>query len=195
MKVGIMGGTFDPVHNGHLLAAERAWQEAVLDEVWFMPANIPPHKLSRPFTAALDRLRMVELATSDNPHFRVCDYELVRGGTSFTFDTMTELTALHPGITFSYIVGADMLIYLPKWHRVDELAKLVDFIGVGRPGYGFEPEELSPALRERITLVPMPLTEISSTVIRERSRSGLSVRYLIPDAVREYMEVNRLYEH
>jgi len=194
MKIGIMGGTFDPIHLGHLVAAERAGEAAGLDEVWFMPASAPPHKLHAPQASAEHRLEMVRRATDGNPSFRVSEYELVKGGTSYTVDTMAELTKLYPYTEFSYIIGADMVMYLPKWRRIGELAQLVRFIGVARPGFLLRPGELDPALQERIAIVPMPLMDISSTDIRERRREGRSVRYLVSDSVLDYMEVNRLYE-
>ncbi|WP_438433255.1 nicotinate-nucleotide adenylyltransferase [Gorillibacterium sp. sgz500922] len=194
MKVGLMGGTFDPVHLGHLLAAERAAEAAGLDEVWFMPASVPPHKPHAPRASAHERLEMVRRATADNPNFRVSEYELERGGTSYTYDTVAGLVREFPEAEFSYIVGADMVMYLPKWYRIRELAALVRFVGVARPGFILRLEELEPSLRERVTIVPMPLMEISSTEIRERRRAGLSVRYLVSASVLDYMEVNRLYE-
>ncbi|WP_058301976.1 nicotinate-nucleotide adenylyltransferase [Gorillibacterium timonense] len=194
MKIGIMGGTFDPIHLGHLLAAERVGEACSLDEVWLMPASIPPHKLHAPLASAEHRLEMVKRAADNNPRFRVMDYELVKGGTSYTVDTVTELMQLYPGTEFSYIMGADMIMYLPKWHRIGDLAKLVQFIGVARPGFVLRVDELEPMLQERITIVPMPQMDISSTDIRERIREGLSVRYLVSAPVLDYMEVNRLYE-
>ncbi|MBC8079836.1 MAG: nicotinate-nucleotide adenylyltransferase [Gorillibacterium sp.] len=194
MRIGIMGGTFDPIHNGHLLAAERVGEEASLDEVWFMPANVPPHKRSQPHTTALHRLRMVELAIEDNRRFRISDIEIRKGGTSYTIDTMTELCAKHPNDEFNYIIGADMVMYLPNWYRIDELARKVTFIGVGRPGYTLNMQELMPELQHKIRIVSMPMMEISSTHIRDRYRDGKSIRYLVPDAVLDYIEVNRLYD-
>ncbi|MCL6456690.1 MAG: nicotinate-nucleotide adenylyltransferase [Gorillibacterium sp.] len=194
MRIGIMGGTFDPIHYGHLLAAERVGEEAGLDEVWFMPANVPPHKRGQLNTAASHRLRMVELAIGDNPHFRVANNEVEKGGTSYTVDTMSEIVAKHPSDEFSYIVGTDMIMYLPKWYRIDDLVRIVTFIGVGRPGYELKLHELAPELQSRVKIVPMPLMEISSTHIRERCRNGQSIRYLLPDTVLDYIEVNRLYD-
>lgn len=194
MKIGIMGGTFDPIHIGHLLAAERAGEAGELDEVWLMPANVPPHKPHAPRADSRHRLEMTRLAAMSNPRLSVMDFELVKGGTSYTVDTMKELALRYPQAEFSYIMGADMIMYLPKWHRIDELARLVRFIGVARPGFALRVDELDPFLQERITIVPMPQLDISSTEIRARRQAGLSVRYLVSDLVLDYMEVNRLYE-
>jgi nicotinate-nucleotide adenylyltransferase len=194
MKVGIMGGTFDPVHLGHLLAAERAAEAAGLDQVWFMPTSVPPHKPHPPRASAEQRLEMVRRATAGNPRFRATDYELVRGGTSYTYDTMQGLIGEHPEHDFSLIIGADMVLYLPHWHRIHELVRLVGFIGVARPGFTLSLDGLEPLIRERVAIAPMPLVDISSTGIRERRRAGLSVRYLVSEPVHEYLEVNRLYE-
>ncbi|WP_040948301.1 nicotinate-nucleotide adenylyltransferase [Gorillibacterium massiliense] len=194
MKIGIMGGTFDPIHLGHLIAAERACEEAALDEVWFMPAHVPPHKRNAPQTDSARRLEMVELAVAGNPRFRASDFEIRRGGTSFTVSTMEEMVREFPDREFYYIIGADMVMYLPHWHRIGDLAKLVTFIGLARPGYALQLEQLPWELRDKIRLVPMPLVEISSTDIRARVRDGRSYRYLVSVPVQRYIEENRLYE-
>lgn len=194
MKVGIMGGTFDPIHNGHLLAAERAREEAGLDEVWFMPANTPPHKPNAPKASADHRLEMVKAAISGNPHFRAEDHEIRRGGTSYTVDTMKELRERYPGHTFSYIIGADMVQYLPNWVRIEELAQMISFIGLARPGFSSDKSALPAFIRDRVVPVPMPQVDLSSTAIRQLAQTGKSVRYMVPDAVLAYMKEARLYE-
>lgn len=189
-----MGGTFDPIHLGHLIAGECAREGAGLDEVWFMPANIPPHKSNAPGASSRQRWEMVCLAVRDHPFFRPSDLEIARGGTSYSIDTVRMLKAQHPQVHFCYIIGADMVQYLPHWHRIDELARLISFVGLRRPGMDIRWGELSDEIKSRVTMVDMPLVDISSTGIRERRRSGRSVRYFVPDAVREYMEEARLYE-
>lgn len=187
--VGIMGGTFDPIHCGHLLAAEQAREQAGLDEVWFMPTHIPPHKSRQHLTAAQDRLRMVELAVADNPAFRVTDVELQREGPSYTYDTMVRLVREYPDCRFSFIIGADMVEILPTWYRFEELVRLVHFIGLARPG-----TKLERSRREYVTFVEMPVWDISSTMIRKKAASDKSIRYLVPPAVERYLKEKRIYD-
>jgi nicotinate-nucleotide adenylyltransferase len=194
MKIGILGGTFDPIHLGHMLAAESSREAADLDEVWFMPTNIPPHKRNLPKANAEHRLAMVSLAVADHPSFRAVDYELERGGTSFTADTVQTLRDLHPNNCFYYIIGADMLMDLPKWVRIEEIVEGVSFIGLERPGFQIEVKQLPAKLADKVQLASMPLIEISSTAIRERKQHCQSVRYLVNEKVRIYMEANQLYE-
>ncbi|MBU7319801.1 nicotinate-nucleotide adenylyltransferase [Paenibacillus oleatilyticus] len=194
MKVGLMGGTFDPVHIGHLIAAQNVCERLELDEVWFMPTNVPPHKEQAPGASPRQRLEMVELAVEGHPHFRASDMELRKGGVSYSIETVTMLRAQHPGDRFTYIIGADMVRYLPKWYKIDELVRLVTFAGLQRPGYDTGYEGLPDAIRQAVKLVPMPQIELSSTLIRQRRASGQSVRYMVPDRVNHYIEVNRLYE-
>jgi nicotinate-nucleotide adenylyltransferase len=194
MKIGIMGGTFDPIHLGHMIAAESAREAAGLDEVWFIPTFMPPHKQNLSIASAEQRLAMVQLAIADHPFFRVVDYEITRGGTSYTADTVQYLRQLHPKLLFYYIIGADMVMYLPKWVRIEEIIKDVSFIGLQRPGFEFEIEQLPEELAAKVQLAEMPLIDISSTAIRERKRLRQSVRYLVCENVRLYMEANHLYE-
>ncbi|GIP39552.1 putative nicotinate-nucleotide adenylyltransferase [Paenibacillus sp. J31TS4] len=193
MKIGIMGGTFDPIHCGHLVAAERAREEAGLDQVWFLPAHVPPHKDHAPWASGEHRLAMVRLAVEGNPRFLASDYELRLGGTSYTIDTMARLRGDYPDHRFHLIIGADMVMYLPSWHRIEELTELVSFIGLQRPGYELDLERLPEKIRSSVTLVPMPLLEISSTELRQRLSSGRSARYLLPDPVLRYLEEKGLY--
>ncbi|QGQ95674.1 nicotinate-nucleotide adenylyltransferase [Paenibacillus psychroresistens] len=194
MKIGIMGGTFDPIHLGHMIAAESAREAAGLDEVWFIPTFIPPHKQNLPQASAEQRLAMVQLAVSDHPNFRAVDYELERGGASYTVDTVKVLRQLHPELSFYYIIGADMVMYLPKWVRIEEIMESVSFIGLQRPGFEVNLTELPAKLAAKVQLVEMPLIEISSTYIREKMRLRQSVKYLVCEKLRIYMEANQLYE-
>lgn len=194
MKIGIMGGTFDPIHNGHLLAAETAREEAQLDEVWFMPANVPPHKANAPQAAAEQRLFMVELAIAHHDAFKASDFELTRGGTSYTADTVKSLKDQHPQHHFYYIIGADMVMYLPNWNRIDQLVSMIGFIGITRAGYELDLGSLSETIRNKVQICQMPNVELSSTDIRERKKRGLDIRYRVPDSIRAYIGENRLYE-
>ncbi|MDF2926765.1 MAG: nicotinate (nicotinamide) nucleotide adenylyltransferase [Paenibacillaceae bacterium] len=194
MQVGIMGGTFDPVHQGHLLAAELAREAGGFDEVWFMPSYAPPHKQPGPVATPGQRLEMVRLAIADHPSFRTTDIEIRMGGTSYTYDTVEMLQGRYPSVRFTYIIGGDMVMYLPKWYRINELVERIGFMGLARPGAPVHLELLPASIRSRVTLVPMLQMELSSTEIRRRRHEGLTVRYMVPEAVRMYMEVNRLYE-
>lgn len=194
MKVGIMGGTFDPVHLGHLIAAERAAEGALLDEVWFMPANVPPHKEQQPAASPEHRLEMVRRAIAGHPDFHCIDIEIHRGGISYSIDTVLELQGRYPDRRFYYIIGADMVMYLPEWHRIDELVRHISFIGLQRPGCDLELSKLPVNIREKVNLVPMPMIEISSTEIRERKRNRRSILFAVPEAVDQYIEENGLYE-
>jgi nicotinate-nucleotide adenylyltransferase len=191
-KVGIMGGTFDPIHIGHLIAAEQARDACGLDEVWFIPTHSPPHKHAPTGASPDHRLAMVRLAIADYPPFRLSDLEIRRGGVSYTIDTVERLTADRPDTQFAYIIGADMVEYLPRWHRIEEIAAKITFIGLARPGYTLD-GELPEWLRRRVTTVEIPLIDISSTAIRARIRAGRSVRFLIPPPVQAYIEENGLY--
>jgi nicotinate-nucleotide adenylyltransferase len=186
MKIGIMGGTFDPIHLGHLIAAESAREAAGLDEVWFIPTFIPPHKSNLPKASAEQRLAMCRLAVADHPAFRVVDYELTRGGTSYTADTVLTLNEMYPDLSFFYIIGADMVI--------EEIIETVSFIGLQRPGFEVELGQLPERLAAKVQLASMPQIEISSTAIRERKHLRQSTRYLVSESVRLYMEANQVYE-
>ncbi|MFC4104022.1 nicotinate-nucleotide adenylyltransferase [Paenibacillus xanthanilyticus] len=195
MKVGIMGGTFDPIHVGHLIAAQTALEAAGLDEVWFVPSYAPPLKDHEPGADGLARLEMTMLATEPEPRFRVLDMELKRGGVSYSIDTATELVTRHPQHEFAYIIGSDRVNDLAKWHRIEELAARVRFIGLERPGQPLPDSSALPAfLQGRVEFARMPHIEISSTVIRARAVSGLSIRYYVPDSVYFYIQRNGLYE-
>ncbi|THF75034.1 nicotinate-nucleotide adenylyltransferase [Cohnella fermenti] len=192
-RTGLMGGTFDPIHIGHLIAAEAAMEAAELEEVWFVPTNVPPHK-PQPRTSAAQRREMVELAVRGRAGFRVEALELERGGVSYTIDTVTALQEREPGREFHWIVGTDMMNDLPNWRRIDELAERISFVCLGRQGEASGESALPKSLRSRIVLAPMPPIGISSTDIRERRRAGRSIRYLVPQPVLDYIGRNGLYE-
>ena len=133
-KIGIIGGTFDPPHYGHLLIANEVYHALNLEEVWFLPNQIPPHKQGRNITSVESRLHMLELATEAEEHFSICLEELSRKGPSYTYDTMLQLTKKYPDVQFHFIIGGDMVEYLPKWYNIEALLNLVTFVGVARHG-------------------------------------------------------------
>lgn len=194
IKVGIMGGTFDPIHYGHLLAAERARESCGLDEIWFIPSFQPPLKENDPNADVNARLEMVYRAIDFQPHFRAMDIELERGGTSYSIDTVQALQELYPGRAFSYIIGSDRVNDLPQWHRIQELAEIVSFIGVERPGESIDVSLLPSYIVDRLTVIGMPLIDISSTEIRQRQADRRSIRFMVPEKVYSFIRRNSLYE-
>lgn len=193
-KIGIMGGTFDPIHLGHLLAAETALEACGLDEVWFIPSAGPPMKLGDPGADGASRLEMVKMATAPHPRFKAVDLELQRGGVSYSYDTVKDLRERYPDFSFAYIIGSDRINDLQHWHRSEELAELVTFIGVERPDEAADTEALPAYLRDRLVLAVMPQIGISSTDIRQRRLKGNSIRYLVTENVYEYIAEKGLYE-
>lgn len=200
MKIGIMGGTFDPIHFGHLATAEAVRESFFLDEILFIPAARPPHKLDKAVTDERHRLAMTILATHSNKFFRVSDMELKRTGLSYTFDTMNELHKTFGRSTeLFFIIGADSLADLSKWHAAKELVEKCHFIATTRPGvdvdFSVVENFFGAAAREHIHRVATPRLEISSTDIREKIRLGRSIKYLVPEAVEEYILRERLYDY
>lgn len=192
-KIGCMGGTFDPVHIGHLLAAESAKEAARLDEVWFVPTSIPPHK-PQPGTNAESRCEMLKAAIGANPAFRLETIEMEREGASYTVDTVIALQEREPEAQFYWIIGSDMINDLPNWRRIDELAERISFIGLERPDQPGNDSELPAFLRRRLMRAAMPPLGVSSSDIRRRLKDGRSIRYLVPEAVYDYIRRNDLYE-
>jgi nicotinate-nucleotide adenylyltransferase len=185
-KIAILGGTFNPPHLGHLIIASEVQAQFNFDEIWFMPNQEPPHKESTIGVNSAQRLEMVRRAVADNPLFKIQTIELERTGRSYTFDTMKLLTEKYDD-DFYFIIGADMIEYLPKWYKIEELVKLVTFVGVNRPDY--DKQSTYP-----IILMDVPNIEISSYMIREKVKMGKTIRYFVPKTVMEYIEENGLYE-
>lgn len=196
-RVGIFGGTFDPIHMGHLIVAETIMDEFSLEKVVFIPAAVPPHKLDRQVSAARHRYMMTMLATCSNPRFQVSDMEMHRQGPSYSRDTLGQLTEEHGSDTdFYFIVGADSVENLHTWNRIDELLSLCHFIGASRPGCMPDMERIGKRfgnLADRIHCLETPELEISSTEIRHRVRQGKTIRYIVPDAVEQYIYKEKLY--
>lgn len=184
-QIGIMGGTFNPVHIAHLVAAEQAMTKLRLDEVWFIPDNIPPHK-DAPLTSARDRAAMLDLATRDNPRFRVKLLELFRGGVSYTVDTLRYLKENAPENEYYLIMGSDQVNSFHTWKEPDEIAKMATLVGIRRPGYPQDPQY-------PLIWVDAPDIRLSSTAIRLSVKTGTSIRYLVPEKVREYIKEKGLY--
>lgn len=185
-KVGILGGTFNPPHVGHLIAANESLHALDLDEIRFMPNSLPPHKKLAGHVEDQHRLRMTELAIEGNDFFRVETVEIQRAGVSYTIDTMRELIKREPETSFYFIIGADMIEYLPKWRDIDELSRLVTFVGVKRPGYSTETPY-------PVLLIDTPEIHLSSTVLREKAASNETLHYLMPETVIRYIKENGLY--
>ena len=197
-KLGIMGGTFDPVHLGHLQTAKFIYEHLGLEKIIFVPAFIAPHKVGLEFAPAADRYRMTELATEPYHYFEVTDIELQRSGVSYTYDTVMELEARYPEYELYFIIGADAVPMLNTWHRIRELLAEVTFIAADRPGYGQTIDKVceffgEPA-KNKIILLDTPEVDISSTGIRERVRRGLSIKGLVPESVEKYILEEHLYQ-
>jgi nicotinate-nucleotide adenylyltransferase len=197
-RIGILGGTFDPIHTGHLILAEETRVALALDRVLFVPAALPWRKADRVIAAGKDRLVMVELAIAGNPAFAASSIELTREGPTYTADTLEQLRSeLGVGAELWFIIGADALIDLPYWKDPERILAQARLAVAGRPGYSLDEEarveRLLPGLRTGIDRVPMPLIEISSTELRRRVAQGISVRYRLPEAVVEYIAEQQLY--
>ncbi len=185
-----MGGTFDPVHHGHLVAASEVAGLFGLDEVVFVPTNQPWQKSDRQVSPAEDRYLMTVIATASNPRFSVSRVDIDRGGPTYTIDTLTDLRAQHPGDELFFITGADALAQIVGWRDSGRLLSLAHFIGVTRPGYQLTDARLPEG---PVSLVEVPALAISSTDCRERVGRGMPVWYLVPDGVVQYIEKRALY--
>jgi len=193
VRIGLYGGTFDPIHLGHLRAAETAREGLGLDLVAFVPSAVPPHR-SEPPRAAADRLAMARLATSSHPRFEAWDAELRRPGPSYTVETVAALLSERPSDSFVLVVGADTWPEMATWREPQRLLSLVAVAVVDRPGYaGPDPGVPFPGALG-VTRVLGPSLPISATTIRELARRGRSVRFLVPDAVADYILARRLYQ-
>lgn len=198
MNVGILGGTFDPVHNGHLIIAEVARERLNFSEVLFIPAGQPWLKVEQSITPARHRLQMLRLALDDRPYFRISEMEIERSGPTYTVDTINALKErLNTEDELFFILGQDTLMQLPQWHEAQNLIRLCYLVAAPRPGVK-QPdlkalETALPGITQRVMLMKEPLVAISATDIRERAARGLSVRHLVPEAVNQYIKEHRLY--
>lgn len=188
-NLALFGGSFDPVHLGHLLIAQTAREELSLDRLFFIPAAQSPFKPDRQPTAAATRLRLLRLALAGQEWCEIDDQEIRRGGVSYTIDTVQDYALRFPGAKLYYLVGGDHVGQLPKWRQAAELARLAEFVVIARPG---EPETVFPAPFRGRRLTGFPVA-ISSSQIRERMRTGRPIGHLVPPAVAEALANNQLY--
>lgn len=196
-RFGIMGGTFDPIHLGHLVVANEVLNIYNLDKIIFVPAGNPPHKIGTS-ASSWDRYFMTNIATNSNVKFIVSDLEIKSTDKSYTLNTLKEFHNTYPDTDFYFITGTDAVIDLPNWHEPQELLKLCKFIAVSRPGISKEDaeykiDEIRISLNANIEQLQVPMLQISSTDIRDRFQRGVSAKYLLPESVEQYILKNNLY--
>ena len=185
-QIGILGGNFNPVHNAHLVVADQVRQQLGLDQVLLMPEYEPPHVDKKETIDEQHRLKMLELAIEGIEGLGIETIELERKGISYSYDTMKLLTEQHPDTDYYFIIGADMVDYLPKWYRIDELVELVQFVGVQRPRY-------KSGTSYPVIWVDVPLMDISSSMVRDFLAQGRTPNFLLPQPVLDYIEKEGLY--
>jgi nicotinate-nucleotide adenylyltransferase len=190
-RLGILGGTFNPITVAHLLIAEQVTEVRRLDKVVFVPARVPPHKNSSDIASPEDRYHMTVLATRANPRFEVSRVEIDRPGKSFTKDTLQEMLEIYPDAELFYIIGSDAAAELATWREPELILKLARFLVVARPGH--DPSKLEDKYRRNVDVVPVVGLDISSSDIRRRVREGRSIKYLVPENVEEYIREKGLY--
>jgi nicotinate-nucleotide adenylyltransferase len=189
-----MGGTFDPIHYGHLFAAEEVMEELSLDKVVFIPTGTPPHKSYPSMASALERYEMTLLAVARNERFEISRTETERTGLSYTLDTLRVMKGIYPSSVLFFITGIDAVREMDKWRAPFEISLLCSLVVVKRPGYDEgELNELPEGIKNSLELIDSPMLDISATDIRKRVHDGKCVRYLLPETVRAYIEKNKLY--
>jgi len=190
-RIGVMGGTFDPIHHGHLVAGSEVAAQFDLDEVVFVPTGQPWQKGDRQVSRAEDRYLMTVIATASNPRFTVSRVDIDRGGLTYTVDTLRDLRKEYgEDVDFYFITGADALAQILTWRDVDELFTLAHFVGCTRPGHQVTVRDLP---EDAVTIIEIPALAISSTECRERVRAGQPIWYLVPDGIVQYINKRRLY--
>ena len=197
MRLGVFGGTFDPIHNGHLVAAEEVRARLNLHKVLFIPAGLPPHKLDHDISPTRHRIAMLQLAIAPNPGFGLSRVDVDRHGPCYTVETLSLLHQEYgPGTELFFLMGMDSLAEILTWKDPERLIRLARIVVVGRPGFQADVDELDtvlPGAKERIQVVDTPQLEISSSDIQQRVREGLPIRYLVPEAVEAYIRKHGLY--
>lgn len=194
LRLGVMGGTFDPIHHGHLVAASEAAARFGLDEVVFVPTGVPWQKRDRDVSLAEDRYLMTVIATASNPRFSVSRVDIDREGDTFTVDTLTDLRAERgDGVDLFFITGADALRQILTWRGAEHLFDLAHFVGVSRPGVPMAESDIAHLPGDKVTLLEVPAMAISSTACRDRAREGLPIWYLVPDGIVQYIAKRGLY--
>ena len=188
-----MGGTFNPPHIAHLICAEEVYDLLKFDKVLFIPSARPPHKNSNEIVDAHYRYEMTILATKDNPHFEVSRIELDRPGRSYTIETVKELMRQYGVSEIHWIVGADAILEMLSWKSINELLEICNFVGINRPGYDIS--RADERILKKVTSLNVTNIDISSSEIRLRIKQGLSIRYLVPTEVEDYIYKNGLYSH
>ena len=191
-RIGVLGGTFDPIHLGHLVLAEQVKEKIQLDQVIFIPSASPPHKTKQKLSSAIDRFQMTKLALEGNRKFSVSDMELKRDGLSYTVDTLKELKRIYRNSEIYFLTGSDVLDEIHTWKNPEQIYKLVKVVIATRPGFdSFDPDN---HFAKKSIIIPITGVDISSTKIRELARKGKSIRYLVPAKVEEYIIRNKLYQ-
>ena len=186
-RVGVLGGTFDPIHHGHLAAASEVCAALRLDQVLLVPTNRQPFKDGFDSASAEDRLEMCRLAVTGDERFGVSEVDIERGGITYTVDTLTDLQEQLPGAHLYFITGADALARLDEWKDYEKLVQMAEFVGVTRPGHSL------PHIDTMYALVEVPSIAVSSTDVRRRVRTGAPIRYLVPRTVADYIAQHDLY--
>ena len=191
-RIGVMGGTFDPIHHGHLVAASEVAHRFELDEVIFVPTGMQPFKQDRQVTPAEHRYLMTVIATASNPRFKVSRVDIDREGLTYTIDTLSDLQKQHPNDQLFFITGADAVARIADWKDAETLWELAHFVAVNRPGHDLSVNDIPTG---KVSVLEVPAMAISSTECRERASKDLPVWYLVPDGVVQYIAKHELYAY
>lgn len=186
-KIGILGGTFNPPHIGHMIIADQVKDQLDLEKILFIPSAIPPHQKEKGTISAEHRLAMLERTIGDNASFEIDEIEISRGGKSYTYDTIKELKEKNSDVEFYFIIGADMVEDLPNWYKIDELLEMIQFVAVNRPNY----DSKTPY---PVIVVDVPDVDVSSSLIRQKVKDDCSINYLVTPETKEYIESEGLYK-